>query len=69
MIIYSKVPFFDFNPIDEIVVNTSNLIEKVRNLQNNIINELYKPIINTNYIKECQIEINETISEIIELSN
>lgn len=67
--ISSKVPFFDFNPVKEKIIDVFDLIEEVRNLQNNILNELRKPIINKDYIEECNSEIEKVISEITELND
>ena len=67
--ISSKVPFFDFNPVKERIIDIFDLIEEVRNLQNNILNEQRKPINNKDYIEECNSEIEKVISEIIELND
>lgn len=64
----NKVPLFDFNPVKEAVVDISELIEEVRNLQSNILNELRKPTINKEYIDECTLEIEKVILDILDIS-
>lgn len=67
MIIQTDKLSFDFS--SRTGVRIPELIEKVRNLQYNIINELYKPCINYSYIKECNSLIDNVILEIIEKNN
>lgn len=64
MINIHKEPMFDFNPNS---AKESSLIEAIRSLQYNVISELDKPIINFDYINECNLKVNELIEEIREL--
>ena len=47
--------------------NLNTFIETIRNLQNNIIQELNKSIINFDYIDECNSEIRLVLGDIREL--
>lgn len=66
MIVTDIYSIFDFNPALESKNATEELIETIKNLQYNILQELHKPRINKNYIDECNIKIEEIINEIID---
>lgn len=68
-LIVTAESLFDLSSVVESFSNTRILIEAVRNLQQNIIYELYKSRINLDYISECNFEIDRIIVELIELND
>lgn len=72
MLIINKEPFFDLNPVERKGFSEDDkyiLIERIRNLQSCIINELYKDIINQEYIEECNLGIEATLEEFYDENN